>query len=191
MISLTRDGDKWVADLTTEMVGAAGVVEGYVRLDGADGEKWHSDVFKIETGDVPQIEVQIEKLYPTAVDQMLTAMAEHKTEMDAAVERAEAAADRADGAASGKAGGYYKPSVVGDMLTWEASEDYMPEVPGANVRGPAGEDGFSPTVAVTEITGGHRVTITDVNGPKSFDVADGKDGTGGSGGSVTERIDTG
>ena len=252
MIQLTYEDGKWVTDLTAEMVGEAGEVEGYVRVDGPEGEKWHSDAFRLVTGEVPEIEVQIEKLYPTAVDQMLTAMAEHKTEMDAAVERAEAAADRADGAASGKAGGYYKPSVVGDMLTWEASEDYMPEVPGANVRGPkgdpgpagenglqglqgpagpqgetgpqgapgpegpqgpqgergekgetgpqgiqgpkgdtgadgeqgpAGENGFSPTVSVTEITGGHRVTITDANGPKSFDVADGKDGTGGSGGS--------
>jgi len=275
MIQLTYEDGKWVTDLTAEMIGEAGEVEGYVRVDGPEGEKWHSDAFRLVTGEVPEIEVQIEKLYPTAVDQMLTAMAEHRVEMDAAVERAEAAADRADGAASGKAGGYYKPSVVGDMLTWEASEDYMPEVPGANVRGPkgdtgekgetgaqgpkgdpgpagenglqgiqgpagpqgetgpqgvpgpegpqgpqgergekgetgpqgiqgpkgdtgadgeqgpAGEDGFSPTVAVTEITGGHRVTITDVNGPKSFDVADGKDGTGGSGGSGADGEDGG
>lgn len=45
--------------------------------------------------------------------------------------------------------------------------------------GPSGDDGFSPTVEVSEITGGHRVTITDADGPKSFDVMDGKDGTGG------------
>ena len=40
--------------------------------------------------------------------------------------------------------------------------------------GKDGEDGFSPTVVVTPITGGNRVTITDVNGPKTFDVMDGK-----------------
>lgn len=34
----------------------------------------------------------------------------------------------------------------------------------------------SPTVSVTEISGGHRVNITDVNGTKSFDVMDGEDG---------------
>lgn len=38
-----------------------------------------------------------------------------------------------------------------------------------------GSDGFSPTVEVTEIDGGHQVTITDANGPQSFDVMDGKD----------------
>lgn len=45
-------------------------------------------------------------------------------------------------------------------------------------QGPAGKDGFSPTITVTNITGGHRVTITDANGTKSFDVLN---GTGGSG----------
>lgn len=224
MIQLTYEDGKWATDLTAEMIGEAGEVEGYVRVDGPEGEKWHSDAFRLVTGDVPQIEVQIEKLYPTAVDQMLTAMAEHKTEMDAAVERAEAAADRAEasgggGGTGGEAGkdgedgGYYKPSVSsGGDLSWTASKPDMPGVATVNIRGPQGtdgspgrdgqdgytpvkgvdyfdgkdgspgEDGFSPIVAVTEITGGHRVTITDVNGPKSFDVADGKDGTGGSGG---------
>ena len=46
--------------------------------------------------------------------------------------------------------------------------------PGAN-----GADGVSPTVAITDISGGHQVTITDKDGDKSFNVMDGKDGTGG------------
>lgn len=33
-------------------------------------------------------------------------------------------------------------------------------------------NGFSPTVEVTPITGGHRITITDINGPKYIDVMD-------------------
>lgn len=36
-----------------------------------------------------------------------------------------------------------------------------------------GKNGFSPTVDVTEIDGGHRVTIRDVIGPQSFNVMDG------------------
>lgn len=52
--------------------------------------------------------------------------------------------------------------------------------------GTKGNDGYSPTVAVADITGGHRVTITDVNGTQTFDVMDGKDGAGGSGGGVTD-----
>lgn len=45
---------------------------------------------------------------------------------------------------------------------------------------PSGADGYSPTVSVEEITGGHRVTITDASGAHSFDVMDGKDGEGSS-----------
>lgn len=44
-------------------------------------------------------------------------------------------------------------------------------------------DGTSPSVTTTAITGGHRVTITDYEGTKSFDVMDGKDGAG----SLTEE----
>ena len=39
--------------------------------------------------------------------------------------------------------------------------------------GPAGPAGYSPTVAVEDIEGGHRVTITDKDGEKTFDVMDG------------------
>lgn len=49
--------------------------------------------------------------------------------------------------------------------------------PGQN--GLDGKDGFSPTVSVTELNGGHRVTITDKDGNKTFDVIDGKDASGG------------
>ena len=50
--------------------------------------------------------------------------------------------------------------------------------------GANGADGYSPTVSVTEIIGGHRVTITDKNGSQTFDVMDGEDGEGGGGGTV-------
>lgn len=39
--------------------------------------------------------------------------------------------------------------------------------------GQDGTDGVSPTVTVTDITGGHRITITDATGAHSFDVMDG------------------
>lgn len=50
-------------------------------------------------------------------------------------------------------------------------------------QGPEGEpgtDGVSPEVTVTEISGGHRVTITDADGTEAFDVLDGEDGAPGS-----------
>ena len=37
----------------------------------------------------------------------------------------------------------------------------------------------SPTITVTDIDGGHRLTITDVNGTKTVDVMDGEDGVDG------------
>lgn len=42
--------------------------------------------------------------------------------------------------------------------------------------GQDGQDGVSPTVTVTDITGGHRITITDATGAHSFDVMDGEGG---------------
>lgn len=48
--------------------------------------------------------------------------------------------------------------------------------PGENGKeGPAGAPGFSPTVAVEPIEGGNKVTITDKDGPKQFDVMNGTD----------------
>ena len=41
--------------------------------------------------------------------------------------------------------------------------------------GADGEDGVSPSVSVTDITGGHRVSITDASGTETFDVMDGAD----------------
>ena len=48
--------------------------------------------------------------------------------------------------------------------------------------GPAGEDGVSPGISITDIPGDHRVTITDAEHPQglSFDVMDGTDGAPGS-----------
>ena len=48
----------------------------------------------------------------------------------------------------------------------------------AGPAGADGKDGVNPTITVTSITGGHRVTITDANGTKYFDVMDGAAGSG-------------
>ncbi len=46
------------------------------------------------------------------------------------------------------------------------------------IQGPAGQDGTSPEVTITTITGGHTVTITDADHPsgQSFNVLDGLNG---------------
>lgn len=38
------------------------------------------------------------------------------------------------------------------------------------------KDGFYPSISVSDIEDGHRITITDTNGTKTVDVMDGKDG---------------
>lgn len=49
-------------------------------------------------------------------------------------------------------------------------------VDGTNgIDGTNGEDGFSPIISVTEIQGGHSVSVTDINGTQSFNVMDGID----------------
>ena len=47
--------------------------------------------------------------------------------------------------------------------------------------GAKGDPGVSPTVTVSNITDGHRVTVTDAAGTRSFDVLNGKPGKDGSG----------
>ena len=46
----------------------------------------------------------------------------------------------------------------------------------AGPAGATGADGISPTVRVEDIDGGHRVTITDKDGDKTFEVMDGAEG---------------
>lgn len=42
-------------------------------------------------------------------------------------------------------------------------------------KGDPGDNGISPVISVTEIPGGHRISITDAEGTKTFDIADGSD----------------
>ena len=58
----------------------------------------------------------------------------------------------------------------------------------AGPQGEPGNDGFSPSVSITTIIGGHRVTITDATSTQSFDVMD---GTGGSAGGIGFKLDDG
>lgn len=53
-----------------------------------------------------------------------------------------------------------------------------------NSGGGSGADGFSPVVTVTDITGGHRVSIRDKTSTKTFDVMDGAAGATGPAGAA-------
>lgn len=78
-----------------------------------------------------------------------------------------------------------------DVMNGEQGQQGEPGQPGA--QGLPGNDGTSPAVTITDIPGGHRVTITDAAHPQgqSFDVMDGKDGGGGgTGGNADFEITT-
>ena len=46
-------------------------------------------------------------------------------------------------------------------------------------KGATGDPGYSPTIQIAPITGGHRITVTDRQGSASFDVMDGEQGNPG------------
>ena len=68
-----------------------------------------------------------------------------------------------------------------DVTTFEMGS---PAYLGKGDKGDPGEDGVSPEVTVSAISGGHRVSITDRQHPsgQSFDVLDGEDGADGTNG---------
>lgn len=94
----------------------------------------------------------------------------------------------------GDTGPYYSPSVSSSgVITW-TNNGGLPNPEGVNIKGPAGnpgQDGVSPTLSVSTITGGHRISITDVNGTTTVDVMDGQDGTDGVSPEVTIATITG
>ena len=66
-------------------------------------------------------------------------------------------------------GATFTPSVssTGD-LSW-TNDRVIENTETVNVRGP---DGISPVITVTSIQGGHRITITDINGTQHIDIKD-------------------
>ena len=83
----------------------------------------------------------------------------------------------------GDTGPYYTPTVsAAGVVSW-TNNGGLPNPSSVDIKGPAGSPGVSPEVTITEISGGHRVTITDEDHPdgQSFDVMDGTGGGGGTG----------
>ena len=85
----------------------------------------------------------------------------------------------------GENGATFTPSVSSEgVISWTNDKD-LPNPESVNIKGPAGADGHqgtdgvSPTVTVTQITGGHQISITDAQGTNTFNVMDGSDGAAG------------
>ena len=91
--------------------------------------------------------------------------------------------EKGDPGAPGKDGADGQPGQPGkDGINGKDGTNGVNGKDGAD--GKNGIDGISPIVSVEDITGGHRVTITDKEGAKTFDVMNGKDGQGGGGGAA-------
>lgn len=72
----------------------------------------------------------------------------------------------------GLRGPFFQPHVASDgTLSWTNNGGFTNPDP-IRIEGRDGAPGFSPTVEIQQIQGGHRVIITDEDGPHSFDVID-------------------
>lgn len=98
-----------------------------------------------------------------------------------------------------KDSGIWYPAVddAGNM-SWTRSISETEPQP-VNIKGPKGDagangvdgkDGISPAVSVAAITGDNRITITDAEGAKTFDVMDGAQGASGADGKDYVLTDT-
>ena len=96
------------------------------------------------------------------------------------------AQDAADSADAAEAAVAHYPYIGADnyWYVWNAETEQFvnTNVKALGVDGTNGTDGYSPTVTVEEITGGHRITITDANRTTTVDVMDGADGATGADG---------
>ena len=182
----------WVIDRADRQYAGRG--EAQVILKGADDIELRTRVVKTKISpSLSGTEVEAPPPHATWVGDVLDAAAQ----AEAAVEKMPSIGENGNWYAWDAAAGAYvdtgKPSKGKDGEDGEDGEDgYTPQKgkdyfdgdPGYTPQKGKdyfdGEDGISPVVEVTPITGGHRVTITDANGSKSFDVMNG-DGGGGSG----------
>ncbi len=72
----------------------------------------------------------------------------------------------------------YIDSATYHWMAWDVEEAawYDTGIVAQGQDGAPGDDGYSPTVSVTDIPGGHRVTITDADGAHTYDALDGAPG---------------
>lgn len=123
---------------------------------------WRSDVFELVIGHIPDDGEQIEQEYPSAIEEALRAV-DTLTGVGAAAESLPTDAD-----------------ATVRMEEKDGKRVLVFGIPrGVSTGGGGGEngkDGVSPTITTDKITGGNRLTITDVNGTKTVDIMDGAEG---------------
>ena len=147
-----------VVDVTTQMLAALGEVECELNLYGTSNALLTTPRFSIVVEDVLLADGQLES--QNEFTAMTKATEEMKTLYNTVDEAYKSGAfkgdkgDKGDDGAPGKNGADGKDGAQGK-------------------DGSPGADGISPTLSISDIPGGHRVTITDASGEKSFDVLNG------------------
>lgn len=99
MVQLSEGGGVYYVDMTAELIGKAGEAEGYVVVNTPDGRVWNSAPFVLITGDLPDIDGELQEHFPDAIRQMRQEIAEHNAEMAEQAEAAHAAVNAAEAAA--------------------------------------------------------------------------------------------
>lgn len=117
-------------------------------------------------------------IYTTKIDNALDGAGTPPEPWESWVEDVIDAADRADAAAAllEHPGAEAETLEPGSQATAGYSDGTFSFGIPKGEKGNPGNDGVSPTVTITAITGGHRITITDAEGDHTADVMDGTDG---------------
>lgn len=182
----------WLEETENDSVtkrGKSAKVQTFIRQSIADEtgpipeaqESWLEQMTALKTATVNAAE---------SVDGVVEQAQEAAADAEAAKEAAEEAAHAAAGAASAA------PEIInGTWWTYNAVTEEWEDT-GVSATGPAGptgaagpkgdpgDDGVTPEITVTDITGGHRVTITDGSSTETIDVMNGAKGDTGNTGAT-------
>lgn len=167
--SLVKDGSVAVPASVTAQPG-----NGCITFEGSDGTRTVTSAdlrYRVaansgtDDGSMPEPGTPAWQELVGAVHTDATAAEQAKTDAQTAAQQAGAAAQKA--AASEKAAGDAQKKAA------ESLQELKNGIASGNFKG---EPGTSPTVTVQDITGGHRIVITDATGTSSVDVLNGKQG---------------
>ena len=189
--ALVQIGDSTGVNVPDSLLLAEGTLYGWLYVHTGADDGWTKREFSCAIVNRPGVtNVEPTPVQQGVIEQTIAALNEGVGRVEEAVEGVQEAIETAlqeakdNGEFDGEDG--YTPVKGIDYFDGKDGRDGKDGADGKDGEpgkdGEAGPAGVSPTITVTDITGGHRVTITDADGPHSFDVMDGES----SGGDVTD-----
>ena len=173
-------GDEDTVTMVGSLTGGAPIPDGLLR----QGENLMA--FLVLTGTESDVQTRYEITIPVNERPTRSGIElsdDQQAQVDSLVEALNEGVDRAEAAAESiqNMGVEAETLAPGSPLT--VTKEVDPETETVTLifgltQGPKGDDGYSPTITITEIPGGHRFTVTDAIHPsgQSFDVLDGTQG---------------